>query len=327
MSTQLSGGGPPEGPLKDETVPLPPPEGQCTGRDPFLSNVSSPQVQETASWPGSDPLRALKTSWSTLERQYKILERTGDVVLVEVRNQARIYIGYEVAIVRVAPAKLIFGKEVPRREIYPSSAKNSDDWGRFAWSYGPTQLAAARERIARILAARSVPKPEDLAPQIRTATDQTSLRVLARMIRTNGRTMHQIWREGNVAIYCDASKDPKNLGNANFEVIIVRQAKPHPRDPLANRYDLIEVYPNSEEWGDFGWTFTAAFPHSVGCKHTDPADRKDPFKGALCKVELIRQSRDPKVTGIVSAESVTPMSSSSSKFLALHLLDKHKDDS
>jgi hypothetical protein len=225
----------------------------------------------------------LPQTWSDqeAERHYQILERTQDVVLVEVRNQARINIGYEVAEIQVVPFGIRNDAHSQLREAYPPP----QSFGRLAWSYGPNQLAAARERIARIWGTRTLPKPEDLPAQIQTKTNQTRLRLLPKMVRTNGRTMHQIWREGAVAIYCDANP-PRS--NAVFEVILIRQTKPHPRDPLVDRYDLVELYPSSEDFGESAWTFTEAFPHSLGCEHTKPAERKDPWGGALCKASLLR---------------------------------------
>jgi hypothetical protein len=43
--------------------------------------------------------------------------------------------GYEVVIVKIAPAEEILGRQYLEREVYPSSRKDSDDWGRIAWSY------------------------------------------------------------------------------------------------------------------------------------------------------------------------------------------------
>ena len=60
--------------------------------------------------------------------------------------------GYEVIIIKVLPAETIVGRDYPEREAYPSSAKNSDDWGNIAWSYGRSQLKDALERFNGLVA-------------------------------------------------------------------------------------------------------------------------------------------------------------------------------
>ena len=158
-----------------------------------------PEERQTASLSPDESVRVLPLTWGAEQRGYRILERLRDIVLVEVRNEAKIHIGYEVAIIRVQPAKWIAGnkKITPKREIYPSSAKNSDDWGHLAWSYGPNQLAAARERVARILAARQEPKT-DVAPQIQTKPDGIRLRVLPSIISNNSDIYRQLRRSRNL---------------------------------------------------------------------------------------------------------------------------------
>ena len=50
---------------------------------------------------------------------------------------------YEVIRIKRAPAEEKFGKFYPERELYPSSAKNSLDWGTIAWSWGRNQKEQA----------------------------------------------------------------------------------------------------------------------------------------------------------------------------------------
>jgi hypothetical protein len=61
-------------------------------------------------------------------------------------------IGYEVIRIKIAPAETKFGKFYPERELYPSSSKNSSDWGDIAWSYGRTQREEAFEHYNGLVA-------------------------------------------------------------------------------------------------------------------------------------------------------------------------------
>jgi len=85
---------------------------------------------------------------------------------------------------------------------------------------------------------------------------------LAKTVRANNREMVQIWRQNDVAIYRDSCTDA-SVGNAGYEVIIIRSSKPHPRDSNPENFDLIECYPRVSQWGSLGWTFTAK-------SHADP---------------------------------------------------------
>lgn len=68
----------------------------------------------------------------------KQLKRIGLTTIYDIRNAGGTLYGFEVIRIKVAPAEEKFGKLYPERELYPSSAKNSDDWGTIAWSYGST---------------------------------------------------------------------------------------------------------------------------------------------------------------------------------------------
>jgi hypothetical protein len=177
------------------------------------------------------------------ERYYRVLERTGSIVLVEVRNQARIHIGYEVALIHSVPVGIFDSPLAPLRETYPPNQA----WGHLAWSYGPNQLAAARERVARILAARQEPKT-DVAPQIQTKPDGIRLRVLPSIISNNSDIYRQLRRERGVAIF-----KPARL--STFEVIQIQTGPPHYLDQHKDDYDLVERYPATELWGTAGWSW------------------------------------------------------------------------
>jgi len=69
-------------------------------------------------------------------RTLRQLKREGQVAIYDVRNAGGMLYGYEVIIIKIAPAEEKFGKQYPERELYPSSAKNSNDWGSIAWSFG-----------------------------------------------------------------------------------------------------------------------------------------------------------------------------------------------
>jgi len=51
-------------------------------------------------------------------------------------------LGFEVIIIKVAPAGEIMGREIPEREVYPSS----DSWGTHGWTMGTFEDALAKAR-------------------------------------------------------------------------------------------------------------------------------------------------------------------------------------
>ena len=81
-------------------------------------------------------MKTLKTEFKYQGRTLRQLKREGAVAVYDVRNAGNTLYGFEVILVKVAPAETIMGREYPEREVYPSSAKNSDDWGTLAWSFG-----------------------------------------------------------------------------------------------------------------------------------------------------------------------------------------------
>jgi hypothetical protein len=219
-----------------------------------VSTLPEPQTLEGSSLVSaqkpsqSEAVHPLAQTWGGPDRNYRVLERTQDVVLVEVRNDSGVLVGYEVAVIKVLPAQIMpSGKISPRREAYPSSAKNSDDWGTIAWSYARGHLDAARERIERILSTRRRPEPEEA--EIIVRADGKRLRVLPSAVEVNGDVYRVLERQGNVAIY-----KPDRLDG--YEVIVIQTAAPHPRDKRKEQYDLVERFPSNELWGDAGWTYT-----------------------------------------------------------------------
>lgn len=212
------------------------------------SETASWQLGQCAAADEIERVRPLARTWGGPDRKYRVLERTQDVVLVEVRNDSVVHLGYEVAVIKVLPAQIMpSGKISPRREAYPSSAKNSDDWGTIAWSYADGHLDAARERIERILSARRLPEPEEAEIVIRA--DGMRLRVLPSALEMNGDIYRVLERQGNVAIY-----KPDRL--EGYEVIVIQTSAPHPRDKRKEQYDLVERFPSNESWGEVGWTYT-----------------------------------------------------------------------
>jgi hypothetical protein len=81
-------------------------------------------------------MKTLEKELSYQGRTLRQLKREGNVAIYDVRNAGNTLYGFEVIIVRILPEETIMGKPYPEREAYPSSAKNSDDWGKIAWSYG-----------------------------------------------------------------------------------------------------------------------------------------------------------------------------------------------
>jgi len=69
-------------------------------------------------------------------RTLRQIKREGMTAIYDVRNDGNCLYGYEVIIIRVLPAKVIFNRQYPERESYPSNSKQSSDWGSLAWSFG-----------------------------------------------------------------------------------------------------------------------------------------------------------------------------------------------
>jgi hypothetical protein len=99
-------------------------------------------------------MRLLRTEIPLQGRTLRQLKRQARIALYGLYGPGDILYGYEVIVIKIRPAEEAFGREYPERELYPSSAKNSDDWGRIAWSYGRNDLAGAEERYAGLLRTR-----------------------------------------------------------------------------------------------------------------------------------------------------------------------------
>jgi hypothetical protein len=67
-------------------------------------------------------------------------------------------------------------------------------------------------------------------------------------LRVQNRTLCQVKREGNVAIY--------EQGIHGFEVIVIRVRKAH--EAFGKHFPDMEYYPGNEQWGEYGWTYNAA---------------------------------------------------------------------
>jgi hypothetical protein len=97
-------------------------------------------------WREESEVKAMRTLATVVRyqgRALRQLKRVGSVAIYDVRNAGNMLYGYEVIIIKVAPREEVFGKEYPERELYPSSTKNSEDWGTLAWSYGIRQKLKA----------------------------------------------------------------------------------------------------------------------------------------------------------------------------------------
>jgi hypothetical protein len=81
--------------------------------------------------------------------RHELLERAGDVCLVERTNQLTDSVHWEVVVLRPDPARPgPGGTQLPAGERYPSG----NDWGRFGWTY--TTLPEARQKWAEVCAPR-----------------------------------------------------------------------------------------------------------------------------------------------------------------------------
>jgi hypothetical protein len=86
-------------------------------------------------------------------RVLRQLKREGTTAIYEVLSDGRGFLyGYEVIRIKRAPAEEKFGKLYPERELYPSTAKNSLDWGTIAWSWGRNQKEQAFRQFKGLVA-------------------------------------------------------------------------------------------------------------------------------------------------------------------------------
>ncbi len=100
-----------------------------------------------------DGPRPIKTEFGYQGRRLRQLKREGDVAIYEVLGGGgKMLLGYEVVRIRVAPPNTFpDGSSVPWREIYPSSSRDSTDWGLIAFSYPRNGLDRAMERFGDML--------------------------------------------------------------------------------------------------------------------------------------------------------------------------------
>jgi hypothetical protein len=70
-------------------------------------------------------------------------------------------------------------------------------------------------------------------------------------LRRGGFDYHQIARRGDIAIYEQRWSGSENVA---FEVVRIRWRE---ASEIEGRFiESAEVYPSSEQWGDYGWTVT-----------------------------------------------------------------------
>jgi hypothetical protein len=87
-------------------------------------------------WAEKCCMQTLETEITYQGRTLRQLKRSGLIAIYDVRNAGELLYGYEVIKIKIAPEREVFGKMYPERELYPSSAKDSPDWGTTAWSFG-----------------------------------------------------------------------------------------------------------------------------------------------------------------------------------------------
>src|SRR5438552_212361 len=102
-------------------------------------------------------MESLATELTYQGRTLRQLKRIGMIAIYDVRNKGNLLYGYEVIIIKIAPAAEIYGKSYPEREAYPSSSKNSNDWGNLAWSFGRRQKKEAFAMFNGLVKRQSLP--------------------------------------------------------------------------------------------------------------------------------------------------------------------------
>lgn len=97
-------------------------------------------------------MKTLQTKFKYQSRTLRQLKREGRVAIYELLGRGEVLYGYEVVIIKIRPAEIVFEREYPEREVYPSSSKESSDWGSIAWSYGRNYLSDALKRFDGLVA-------------------------------------------------------------------------------------------------------------------------------------------------------------------------------
>jgi hypothetical protein len=81
------------------------------------------------------------------------------------------------------------------------------------------------------------------------------MKALKRRIVKQNFIYTQIQREGNIAIYEQASRSPAKSGHLHFEVIVISRAiQKHVLGETVLREKGDEIYPGIGKWGTMGWT-------------------------------------------------------------------------
>jgi hypothetical protein len=71
---------------------------------------------------------------------HKVIERRGNVLLVERQHRDVDHPHWEVVKIRVKPERLLHGQRVEEGEAYPSP----EDWGTYGWTYTTLEDARAK---------------------------------------------------------------------------------------------------------------------------------------------------------------------------------------
>ena len=97
----------------------------------------------------SDAVIPLPTAFGKNTFWYEQVMRDKNVAIYKQRLRPGVgELAYEVFIVKVAPATVVFGKEYPAREMPP----RNEDWGDLGWTF-PT-LKKAKEKMTELLDTR-----------------------------------------------------------------------------------------------------------------------------------------------------------------------------
>lgn len=111
------------------------------------------------------------------------------------------------------------------------------------------------------------PSQDENASQVQLYPQGTALLFLSSPLMTNteipkpialefthgSMTYRQVMRSGNIAIYHQTEEFDGQQKHRSYEVVKIRIRKP--RTLFGMEYPLMEVYPKSEDWGTYGWTY------------------------------------------------------------------------
>jgi hypothetical protein len=127
-------------------------------------------------------------------------------------------------------------------------------------------MSASRKRLNPLSAVTGHFEPPD-------ASEAIPLLPLAKEIKRAGMLYREIWRQGDVAIYCAKGKGPR-IEYEVFQVQLFLAEEVNGRS-----YPAREGFPKNSEWGSLGFTYTNN-------------SHRDPLAAALARAQQLLTAKE-----------------------------------